>query len=77
MSEILQNINLLFPDLELKVDTEISSESGEQHNGSIGIRVKKQMVAGPHKGRCQRLERKASLKFEVIFHIVIAITPTI
>lgn len=46
---------------ELQVDVHVSEEEYKD-GGTIGIRQKKQMVTGPHKGRCQRLERK-DLKF--------------
>ncbi|XP_028391312.1 uncharacterized protein LOC114516131 [Dendronephthya gigantea] len=48
---------------ELKVVVEVDEE--EYKDGeTIGTRMKKQMVSGPHKGRCQRLETK-ELQFSV------------
>ena len=49
-----------FSFVELKVNVQVDEEEYRQHGGTTGVREKKQMVTGPHKGRCQRLERKAS-----------------
>ena len=43
--------------VELQVDVEVKEEE-YQDGETIATRVKKQMVTGPHKGRCQRLEKK-------------------
>ena len=53
--------------LELQVDIQVSKEDCHD-DGTINIRQKKQMVTGPHKGRCQRLERKAWKFFLLSLH---------
>ena len=57
--------------LELQVEVQLSEED-YQDGGTIGIRTKKQMVTGPHKGRCQRLERKAWIYMYLLFEVSLA-----
>ena len=54
--------------LELQIEVQLSEED-HQDGGTVGIRTKKQMVTGPHKGRCQRLERKAWIYMYILFEV--------